>query len=324
MTRIRPLFLARAEYRRRRLRDAARLLPVVGVLLFLMPILWHGAPGAPGTARGGIYLFVVWGALIAAAAALASALSAPAADESDAGMAEVLNGAEDPHPAAPWSPGADRPGHDRDAPRRSGGRRGDGPPWDEPQAKVSRPVPRPVPDVTRVDPALRGDRAGAGRKPDADAGPGDGGESGAGERPETDGEPGGGRAAEAGQTPDAVVASATDGGIHGRRKLDTGGGGEVFLEPGADGVSDADRKPDAAVKPEADRKPDSAATSQASGRPHVTGKPDACGNPDADGAGVAFGLPGAAGASDADGGPGAFRLPDADRKPDADGGRDAI
>ncbi len=35
----RPLFLARAPYRRRRLRDAARLLPVVGGFLLLLPLL---------------------------------------------------------------------------------------------------------------------------------------------------------------------------------------------------------------------------------------------------------------------------------------------
>jgi hypothetical protein len=68
----RPLFLGRKGYRARRLRDAARLLPVLGLVLLLMPMLW--APGAGmvrATVGDAIYVFVVWVALIGAAAALA-------------------------------------------------------------------------------------------------------------------------------------------------------------------------------------------------------------------------------------------------------------
>jgi hypothetical protein len=61
-----PLFLPRPGYRRRRLIDAARLLPVFG-----------------DTAPDGIYLFVVWAALVVVAAWLAPGL-ADAADEGDA------------------------------------------------------------------------------------------------------------------------------------------------------------------------------------------------------------------------------------------------
>ena len=39
----RPLFLARAVYRRRRLRDAARLLPVLGFFLLMLPAFGHRA-----------------------------------------------------------------------------------------------------------------------------------------------------------------------------------------------------------------------------------------------------------------------------------------
>lgn len=77
----RPLFLAPASYRRRRLRDAARVLPVFGAVLLLLPVLW--APGESGrreTAGDGIYLFVVWIAVIAAAALLASPLRAETDD----------------------------------------------------------------------------------------------------------------------------------------------------------------------------------------------------------------------------------------------------
>lgn len=75
-----PLFLARRSYRRRRIMDAARLLPLVGLVLFLLPMLWHpGETPVPDTARGMIYLFAVWAGLILAAAALARGL-APALD----------------------------------------------------------------------------------------------------------------------------------------------------------------------------------------------------------------------------------------------------
>lgn len=74
-----PLFLARAVYRRRRLRDAARLLPFAGLLLVFLPAL-GSATGS--TARDAVYLFVVWAILIACAAVLAPGLSEP---ESDAG-----------------------------------------------------------------------------------------------------------------------------------------------------------------------------------------------------------------------------------------------
>ncbi|MBD3678643.1 MAG: hypothetical protein HUJ27_09600 [Rhodobacteraceae bacterium] len=50
--------------------DASRILPVVGVVLFLLPLLWTGAR----TASGAIYLFLVWGALILVAALLARPL----------------------------------------------------------------------------------------------------------------------------------------------------------------------------------------------------------------------------------------------------------
>ncbi|MBC2835200.1 hypothetical protein [Paragemmobacter straminiformis] len=81
-----PLFLKRKSYRRRRLRDAARLLPILGGFLVLLPILWSpsGSSGAD-TAWDGIYLFSVWLALVALAAALAPGLAhdAPEGDEAD-------------------------------------------------------------------------------------------------------------------------------------------------------------------------------------------------------------------------------------------------
>jgi hypothetical protein len=70
----RPLFLARAPYRRRRLRDAARLLPVLGMFLLLLPLLW--TPDARMALSSGdvIFFFAVWLALIGLAAAFAPGL----------------------------------------------------------------------------------------------------------------------------------------------------------------------------------------------------------------------------------------------------------
>lgn len=63
-----PLFLARASYRRRRLRDAARLLPILGIFLLLLPILWMPDGRIKLNAADIIYFFVVWLGLIVAAA----------------------------------------------------------------------------------------------------------------------------------------------------------------------------------------------------------------------------------------------------------------
>lgn len=74
-----PLFLKRRSYRKRRLRDTARMLPVFGLFLFLVPVLWKPAQTARAdTAPDGIYLFVVWIGLVLVAALMAPGL----ADES--------------------------------------------------------------------------------------------------------------------------------------------------------------------------------------------------------------------------------------------------
>ena len=60
-----PEFLARRSYRLRRLMDAARLLPIFGLLLLLLPMLRADSDtAAPPTAMEGVYLFAVWGGLI--------------------------------------------------------------------------------------------------------------------------------------------------------------------------------------------------------------------------------------------------------------------
>ena len=70
-----PLFLERRSYRQRRLMDAARLLPLLGVLLWLVPLLWpqRGGPSAPAdveavaTSNAILYIFGVWVLLALAA-----------------------------------------------------------------------------------------------------------------------------------------------------------------------------------------------------------------------------------------------------------------
>lgn len=81
-----PLFLKRRSYRQRRLRDAARLLPILGTFLILLPILWTRDSGdGASTASDGLYLFAVWFGLVVVAAALAPGLARTAGEDGDAG-----------------------------------------------------------------------------------------------------------------------------------------------------------------------------------------------------------------------------------------------
>lgn len=71
-----PLFLARQTYRRRRLADAARVLPIVAAGLFFLPTLWQpAATPEPDTARGAVWLFGVWAVVIVIAFVLARRLA---------------------------------------------------------------------------------------------------------------------------------------------------------------------------------------------------------------------------------------------------------
>jgi len=69
-----PLFLERRRYLRRRLLDAAHLLPLIGFAFWSLPAL--RSPSTPGreTAGGMIYLFAIWAGLILAALLLSRAL----------------------------------------------------------------------------------------------------------------------------------------------------------------------------------------------------------------------------------------------------------
>ncbi len=68
------VFLAQSTYRRRRLIDAVRMVPVIGLLFFLLPILGSGSE-TRATSSGGIYLFSVWLVLIVVSAVLTRLLS---------------------------------------------------------------------------------------------------------------------------------------------------------------------------------------------------------------------------------------------------------
>ncbi|MFV0300391.1 MAG: hypothetical protein ACK5IP_05860, partial [Paracoccus sp. (in: a-proteobacteria)] len=58
MAQRQPLFLERASYRRRRLGDAARILPVLALVLLLMPVWW--VPELISLTGGAIWLFALW------------------------------------------------------------------------------------------------------------------------------------------------------------------------------------------------------------------------------------------------------------------------
>ena len=85
-----PVFLERRSYRRRRMMDAARVLPILGAVLFMLPMLWHH-PDAQGTATGSVrtsyayvYLFALWAGLILLSGLLSRNASTWRGDESSA------------------------------------------------------------------------------------------------------------------------------------------------------------------------------------------------------------------------------------------------
>lgn len=64
------VFLERQSYRRRRLTDAARLLPILGAALFAVPLLWPSGDGIADErvvplSSAMTYVFGIWALLIA-------------------------------------------------------------------------------------------------------------------------------------------------------------------------------------------------------------------------------------------------------------------
>lgn len=94
-----PIFLERSGYRQRRMMDALRLLPVLGALLWLLPLFWpteavvSGAGGIVTMSAAMIYVFGVWGVLIVISFALRRVLrptlEQQAAQLDDAGAGEA-------------------------------------------------------------------------------------------------------------------------------------------------------------------------------------------------------------------------------------------
>lgn len=85
-----PVFLADSSYRQRRLRDALRLLPVLGGAAWLIPILWpRGAEGGVLNSQALLYIFIVWLGLIGLSMFLTSRLRS---DEQADAPARSLDG----------------------------------------------------------------------------------------------------------------------------------------------------------------------------------------------------------------------------------------
>ena len=72
------MFLERQSYRRRRVNDAARVLPFIGTLLWMIPLLWPENGAAVRSSSAIIYLFGVWGLLVLGAGLLSWRLSVQA------------------------------------------------------------------------------------------------------------------------------------------------------------------------------------------------------------------------------------------------------
>lgn len=71
----RGLFLARRSYRQRRLRDVLRMVPVLALILWLVPLLWRADPeNIRSTSAVGIYVFGVWVLMILIGAGISAML----------------------------------------------------------------------------------------------------------------------------------------------------------------------------------------------------------------------------------------------------------
>ena len=90
---VRRLFLGRASFRLRRLRDASRMLPVVALLLLMLPLLKGGAEDAR-TSGVLLYLFGLWAMLVLFSAILSVQIIGT--DDDRSGSGSDGGGARDP------------------------------------------------------------------------------------------------------------------------------------------------------------------------------------------------------------------------------------
>jgi|TARA_R110002110_G_scaffold194876_1_gene404010 hypothetical protein len=75
------VFLERQAYKRRRMRDLARAVPIIGAVLLSIPLLWtRAAPGGEGatTSQALVYVFAVWVFLIGLAALISRVVKSDA------------------------------------------------------------------------------------------------------------------------------------------------------------------------------------------------------------------------------------------------------
>lgn len=72
-----PALAERRAYQRRRLVDAARGVPLIGVLLWWIPLLWAIPQEPLPASKGLIYIFSVWAGLVFFTWALVFALRRP-------------------------------------------------------------------------------------------------------------------------------------------------------------------------------------------------------------------------------------------------------
>lgn len=95
------LFLERRTYRRNRLQDAARLLPVLGAGLCFGPVFIRGdGSEGPGLADWLVYFFVIWIGLILVTALVSRALEGEGPNPGEATPEGAPAGA-DPDRGAP-------------------------------------------------------------------------------------------------------------------------------------------------------------------------------------------------------------------------------
>lgn len=76
------MFLERRSYRRRRMADAARLLPLFGILLVCIPLLWQGGENPTRTTFAMFYLFAIW-FVLAVVSGVISRYLRPESDRTD-------------------------------------------------------------------------------------------------------------------------------------------------------------------------------------------------------------------------------------------------
>jgi len=68
-------FLERSNYRQRRFRDGARVLPIFAAVFMILPLMWpRQQPDQSLTSSGMIYLFGLWFALVAVSFVLSGLL----------------------------------------------------------------------------------------------------------------------------------------------------------------------------------------------------------------------------------------------------------